>query len=423
MYLLLGYGISNKSIEKFLESKKEEFIIYDDNIYPSDKIDFDKIDLIIKSPGVDLDHWIIKIALNRGIKIVTDIEYMSYFKDCNNIIVVTGTLGKTTTTNLINEILSEEVSIDMMGNMGRPIFNYIYSKNDALIEASSFMLEFVNNFRSNINVILNLSIAHQDHHKSFTNYVKAKMKLIKNIRKEDIIIYNYDDILLRRLVEVKDCVKVPFSLRKKVDGAFLCDNFLYCFNEKIINIKDIQLIGTHNLENILAASLAAYVYKINPLSIERAISKFTGIEHRIEYFGNILGIPVYNDSKATNYKAMKTAIVSFPKKKILLICGGKYRKDNINILDGNIENLQSILIAGENSNEIIDYFNDKNIFTHTFSNLKEVSDNINKYLDGIDVILFSPGASSYDAFHNFEERGTHFKHLISSLDYFTKNSH
>lgn len=415
MYLLIGAGISNQSVARFFEEIKEEFIIFDDVLLPNfDLSMLEHIKIVVKSPGVYMDHWIVKEALERNIKVITDLELMTYFKLPAHIITITGTLGKTTTTNLIHQIISKIKKVDMIGNMGIPIFDYINSTNDCVIEASSFMLERIEQFHSHCSVLLNLSLAHLDHHKTYVEYVKAKMKLLKNIKIEDVIIYNDDDPLIRRLIDSLDCKKIPFSFKREVEGAYIKENHIYFMKEKIMKTDEIKLLGNHNLENVLAAVATAVISKVPIQSIKEAVYAFHGIKHRIEYFGTLCGKPIYNDSKATNYKAMRTAIQTFINKPLLLICGGKKRIDQIHILDQSIQNIKIVFVIGENAEEMREYFQTRKIKVAKYVDYVEMLKEISFYANMVDVILFSPGASSYDKYKNFEERGNVFKDIIST---------
>lgn len=395
-YLLLGLGISNKSIKKYFDANNIEYVVYDDNLCKVD-VNFDEIKLIIKSPGIDNTHPFLK----KGIKVVTDLEMFYLLTHNRNFITVTGANGKTTTVSLINHLID---NVDLAGNIGYPLFDFIDSKNDVVIEASSFMLEYIDKFRSKYNVILNLYKTHLEHHHTYSNYVKSKLNLLKNCKKDDYLIYNYDDVLLRRLVEVYDCIKIPVSVNHEV-GLHIKDNKIIYEGKVIESLSNIKLIGNHNLINVLCAIAVIINYRGDL----KRLSLFSGVKYRLQYIGRINEIRVYNDSKSTNFNALSSAIKSFSNN-ILLICGGMKRNDNFKMLE-NLDNLKRVYTFGSNRFEFYEFFKNNNIEVYTYETLEEVIDNLN--FQDIEIILFSPGSVSYDQFDNYIYRGEVFNNLIS----------
>ena len=390
--------------------KKIEYDIYDDNILKfHQNINLDDYDVIVKSPVITDQNEIIKQAIISKVKIITDIELFYQFFPWKTYITVTGTNGKTTTVNLIAKVIG---NIDLGGNLGKPIFDFCNSYKDIVVEASSFMLEFINHYHSKINILLNLSPNHLDHHHTYSAYIRSKLKLFKNLTKNDYVIYNYDDLLIRRLVKYLDCHLIPFSVEEEVDGGYLKGQYILFRKRLVMTTQDIILMGKHNISNILAGICAGLCYDSSLLGIEESVKTFKPIEHRIEYIGQINSIKIYNDSKSTNYKALKIALDSFDNEKILLICGGKFREDKIEELNNSISNIAYVLTNGENGCVMGAYFKSKGIKVTSFMTLDAAMDKIDEYVDGITMILFSPGAASYDQFKNYEERGKYFKSRI-----------
>ena len=407
MFLLLGYGISNQSISRYFDYLKINYIIYDDSLYKNE-IDFDEVNCIIKSGSVSNNHFIIEEAKNRKIKIISDLELFYNFSKNKKMIVVTGTNGKSTTVSLVKKIIGKD--IDLGGNIGIPLFDFVKSKKDIVIESSSYMNEYIDKFKAKYYCITNIYPNHLEHHDSFEKYVEAKIKILKNISKCDYLIYNYDDLLLRRIVSNLECYKVPFSKKEKVKGVYIFKNSIYLNMRKIIDVNEIKLLGEHNLENIMASISICYSYGIDQFEIKKGIIKFNGIEHRLEYLFTKNNIKVYNDSKSTNFLALKNALNSFKDKKVLLIVGGSIKEDDISILDDSIFNIKKAVICGENKEKLKEYFEKNKIDYDIYSSLKEALNNKNDfYKNDIDVILFSPGAPSFDQFKNFEARGRFFK--------------
>lgn len=399
--LLLGYGISNKSIGEFFESKNIYYDVYDDK-YSLKNIDINDYDLLVKSSGILNDHKIIKEAKSKGIDIVTDLELFYKYTKAKEIILITGTNGKTTTASLLAHILDCIV----IGNNGVPLFDYVNYPNTVVIEASSFMGEYINSFKADIYGVLDIKESHLEHHESFENYLDSKCNLIKNIGDNDFIIYNFDSSLLQnKLSKYK-------GYHININDVIIKDGIVFIDNEEITNINDIKYIT--NIENIKMAILIAYLKNIDPYIINKKIHSFNGIDYRVKFLRDYKGIKIYNDSKSTNIYALNNALDFFKDKKVLLLCGGKNINKNIKI--NNYP--KYVITCGENNEVLKEYFITNNIPCNSFITLKEGLDylisNINNY--DIDVLLFSPGAQSYDEFQNFEKRGQFFeKYILNNL--------
>lgn len=413
-YLLLGYGIANKSVEKFLQASNIPYQIYDDYLIDfRENLNFDNIIKIVKSSGIFNNHFIIKKAIEKNIPVVSDLElFYSFFPD-KKYITVTGSNGKTTTVSLLYDIFKKaNININLGGNIGEPIFDFYLSKEDLIIEASSFMLEYINYYHPHIACILNISYAHLDHHLSLENYKNCKAKLFSRQSPNDYFVYNADDENIKSLLGEVKANKIPFSRTRRVPGAYLVGPHIYFLDQYIISKDEIKLIGDHNIDNILACISMAMCANIKPEIIASSIANFKGIAHRIEYVSDFRGLKVYNDSKSTNLSALKSALEVFKNDKTILICGGKYKDDNFSILDGSIKNINKIFIYGENRNVFYNYFKNKEKTIFVFETLEEVIECLKKQLLEEEIILFSPGSSSQDQFKNFEERGRKFKNYM-----------
>ena len=411
-YLLLGLGIGNKAVKDFLEKHKFEFLIYDDYIkeYKKD-IDYNMFDVLVKTSGINDDHFIIRNARRLDKIIISDLELFYHYSLPKKIICVTGSNGKTTTVSLIHHILSD---LDLGGNIGHAVCNFIESSKDIIIEASSFMLDYTNNFHANINVYTNLYTNHLDHHDSLKSYIKAKLKLIQNIKKDDYIIYNHDDILVRRLFENLDVRKIPFS-KFINNGVYIKDNNIYYNGKLIYNISNIKLMGEHNIYNILACSAVVCAHDIGKIQLLKRLDSFVTLDHRIEYLGEINGAKIYNDSKSTNFIALKSSLNTFKDKDVLLICGGKLKEDDFSMIKDELKQIKFVIINGENRVLLSNFFKKNRIDHLILKDLESVCDVLLNYINGVDVVLFSPGSSSYDQFNNFEVRGIYFKNRIAKL--------
>lgn len=398
-YLLLGMGLSNKSIEKYLQKNNFDYCIYDDALYPN-MVKIEEIDIVIKSPGINPDHFLLKKAK----KVITDLEFFYLISKNKTFITVTGSNGKTTTVSLLKHLIDD---IDLGGNIGVPLFDFTKSNRDIIIEASSFMLEFTHEFRCQYNVILNLYKTHLEHHHTFVNYIKSKLKLLKNTLPSDYIIYNYDDVLLRRLIPNYQGIKVPFSRKEKV-GIYL-ENYKIKYRRKVlVDVKKLNLIGEHNYSNIMAALGVILNYRGDL----KSLTLFGGVKYRLEFIGLIGTVRVYNDSKSTNFNALYHAINAFKNQKVILICGGQKRDDDYSLFN-DINNISKCYIYGENRVDLGRYFMTKTKDIYLYHTLKEVVNNLD--LDNADVLLFSPGSVSYDQYESYIKRGEDFNNLIAHL--------
>lgn len=428
-YLLLGMGISNLSLAKFFEKNKIKYKWYDDsleqmsninNAYPflKDKI-FEGEDvskqIIIKSGSVKPNH---KFLDNARI-VISDLEFYYLYNNHNKKITVTGTNGKSTCVSLIKHLIGD---IDMAGNIGIPLGDVIESNKDIVIEASSYMLEYINLYHSKYNVLLNITSNHLDHHSSMQNYIDSKMNLFKNCNSNDFIIYNYDDKLVRDLIHNLDNIKndkmkkIPISLTSKVNGIYLMNNYVYIFDKPIMHIDEINLSENFYCD-VLGAIITSYLYGVSIYDIRCRIKNFVNLDYRFVKVKHNSKI-YYNDSKSTNiaslYSGLKTVKKAHQDNTITLICGGYKRLnmstyDELSLYNFRDMNLHQVIAFGDVKEEVYNYF-------HGFTNcikINRLSDLETKMISS-NVILFSPGHPSYDEFESFILRGKLFEDIIKS---------
>ena len=250
MYLLLGYGKSNKSIEQYFINNNIYYIIYDDiiNNKKINNININTITCVIKSNGIKNEHPLLLKAKENNIKIISDLQLFYEITNNKNYVLVTGSNGKTTTVSLLEKCLLNTISI---GNNGLPFFDYVNDSRNKILEVSSFMLEYIDNINFKYNIITNIYPTHLEHHKTYINYIKAKTNFLKNLNKDNYIIYNKDDVLLNRIISNYDLNKITISLYDKNATIYLKDNYIYYLDDKVININNIKLLGEHNIINIM----------------------------------------------------------------------------------------------------------------------------------------------------------------------------
>lgn len=379
----------------------------------------DGIDLIVKNPGIPYNNAILIEAQNRRIPIVTEIE-IAYQLVPGNLIGITGSNGKTTTTTLTTEMLSESMlPVKVAGNIGivaTEAAEHLTEEETLVLELSSFQLQGTVAFRPNIAVILNVTPAHLDYHKTLDNYKQAKFNIFKNQTEDDFLIFNADDKgILAKIPEAKAKL-IPFSTKRKLEtGVSIDETYIYFLEEKIIEREKIVLVGEHNLENILAAVAAAKLLGATNAGIEKVLTTFQGVKHRLQYVGKINGRLFYNDSKATNMLATQNALKSFWQPTIFL-AGGLDRGDNLYELIPYLKNVKAVISFGETKEKLKEVAEEAGVPFIQYA--EDVADAVEKAYaisEEKDVILLSPACASWDQYKTFEERGDMFVQAVHKL--------
>tara|TARA_B100000941_G_scaffold222322_1_gene164625 strand:+ start:1656 stop:2978 length:1323 start_codon:yes stop_codon:yes gene_type:complete len=363
--------------------------------------------LIIKSPGIPNSIEIIKKAKECNIKIISEIEFAGFFTQ-SPIIGITGSNGKTTTVELVNQIFLEAGYHSLLGgNVGIPFSENVLKEiktgmNRAIhiLELSSFQLEHTKELSLEVGCILNISKDHLDRYNDFEDYIKTKLKIIKLLDESNYLIYNKEDKVLREKIPKNKFI--PF---KKADCSAIR-----------IDLDQISLKGLHNISNISAALGIAKKYSIDTNHIENTLKKFKPLEHRLEYIDTISGVTVYNDSKATNIESMVAAIKAFNQKMMIIIIGGLAKKESdfLSAIRETKAKIKFISCYGESGNYI--YENLKSEFNCEYNN--KFSDAVSKAFSECekgDILLLSPGCASYDQFSSYIDRGNNFKKIIVGL--------
>lgn len=374
---------------------------------------------IVKNPGIPYHNPVIQQAEHQGIPIWTEIE-LSYLVSEAPIIAITGSNGKTTTTTLLYHILNIGGKKPLIaGNIGTVACTVAqHAKPDEVIvmEVSSFQLAGTETFRPKIAVWTNLYDAHLDYHGTPEDYALAKSKVTDNQTNEDFFIYNADQPEMRPYIERSKAMKVPFSLQGKQAGGISADDeFIYWQGEPFVNRSIIKLLGQHNLENILAATASAILMNCDKETIENVLSSFTGVRHRMQFVKELKGRTFYNDSKATNTLATKSALSSF-QSPVVLIAGGLDRGHSFEELRPYMGNVKAVLVLGETADRLVDFASSCGV-AHAVkvATMEEaVQEAFAVSLEG-DQILLSPACASWDQYPNFEERGDAFIDAVLKL--------
>ena len=376
-------------------------------------------DIIIKSPGVHSDIPVLEKARKQGIKILSELAFSLENSKYKKIIAVTGTNGKTTTADLTSKIIKAVHKDSMVsGNIGFPLADkaLMTTENTFItMELSSYQLGDTPDFRPDISVFLNITPDHLEYHKTMKAYLKAKENIFINQKGGDFAVINYDDKICRRISEKTRAKVIFFSKKPLKSGVFYSDgNIVINVGKKYAVIKPkINIVGMHNVENILAATAASYAAGVEPAVIEKVVSKYKGVEHRIEFVKTLNGVDYYNDSKSTNVDSTRVALESFDKN-ILVIMGGRDKGIPYTSLKELVKRrVKSIFLIGEAADKIR-----KDLKNASFVDCGDMGNAIKLIFKTAvkgDIVLLSPACASFDQFENFEERGKVFKKMVLSL--------
>ncbi|MCQ2508301.1 MAG: UDP-N-acetylmuramoyl-L-alanine--D-glutamate ligase [Dorea sp.] len=442
--LVFGSGISGIGAVGLLEAEGANVILYDGNAkLEKDTVkaklkedskaeiiigDFPEgleknLDIAVLSPGVPTDLPVVNKMRDNGVYITGEVE-LAYTFGKGNVLAITGTNGKTTTTTLLGEIMKNyQDEVYVVGNIGYPytiIAGDMTEKSVAVAEMSSFQLETIDTFAPKVSAILNFTPDHLNRHHTMEAYVNAKKNIAMNQTADDFCVLNYEDPLTREFGEQLNCKVIYFSSAHILDkGIFLRDgDIIYKDAEeiKICNVNELQILGTHNHENVMAAAAMAYVYGV-PMDIIRATCiNFGGVEHRIEFVAEKNGVTYYNDSKGTNPDAAIKGIQAMNRPTVLL--GGGYDKNSvftewIDAFDGKVKLL--ILMGATKEKIAADCdkcgFKDY-VFVETFEEAMDLA--VKTAVPG-DAVLLSPACASWGMFPNYEVRGKVFKEIVHAI--------
>ena len=448
--LVFGSGISGESACRLLLREGAEVVLYDGN----DRLDreeilakispeegqnveillgeltgqqleglLDKLSLVVMSPGVPTDLPIVEQMRAHGLPIWGEIE-LAYVFGRGDVLAITGTNGKTTTTALLGEIMKNyKDSVFVVGNIGNPYTSAAWETTEESVvvaEISSFQLETIHTFHPKVSAILNITPDHLNRHHTMQAYIEAKERIAENQTAEDVCVLNYEDEETRAFGEKTGAQVLYFSSRRKLKkGVYLEDGNIICdIDEKIpvCSVDELNILGTHNHENAMAAVAMAYAYGTPMEIIRKTLKEFQGVAHRIEFVAEKNGVAYYNDSKGTNPDAAIRGIQAMNRPTVLI--GGGYDKESsydewIQAFDGKVKKLvllgatrekiaQTARRLGFNEIEMADTFEE------AFAKCVECA-------QPGDAVLLSPACASWGMFKNYEERGDKFKELVNQL--------
>ncbi len=380
---------------------------------------FESADLIVLSPGVPADLPPLEAARRRGVAVIGEVELAAPFLQ-GRIIGVTGSNGKTTTTALTGHILREcAVPVQVGGNIGAPVTGMVESSRDDqwnVLELSSFQLETIRTFRAHIALCLNITPDHLDRHHTFENYAAAKRRLFETQQSGDSAVLNADDAVCAGWAASSPARVRWFSLSRRVEaGAWLEEERLLVGGEPLMAASEIPVRGRHNIENTLAAALAARLAGLSLPAIAAAVRTFRAVEHRLEYVRTVSGVSFYNDSKATNVDATLKALEAFDGG-LWVILGGKDKGSDYRVLRAPLcRKARAVLLIGAAAAKIRDHLGNAAPLVDSGTLEAAVAYGYRAAAPG-DTVLLAPACASFDQFRSYEHRGDVFKTLVHGLE-------
>jgi len=399
---------------------------------------FQDADFIVVSPGVCHTIEPIEHAKSRDIPLMGEVELASRFIK-EPIVAVTGTNGKTTTTELVGQMLKNSgISVFVGGNIGNPLIEYVGSgqkKQIVVAEISSFQLDTIDSFRPKVSVLLNITADHLDRYPDFEAYADSKIRVFNNQQTDDVAVLNGSDPLIRTKTKGIKSQRLFFpSIEANEQGAILngkkiilnlnklkkiCPE-IQIPNSKIQNqvhldIAKIHLQGRHNFENACAASLAALAAGATLEGIQKTLDHFKGLAHRLEHVATINGVRYYNDSKATNVDGVLSALDCFSKP-VLLLMGGRDKGSNFHVLQDRIrKHAKELIVMGEAAEPIRSALG-QSTPTKVAASMEDAVTTAYQDADPGDIVLLSPGCASFDWYSSYAERGDDFRRAVKEIE-------
>lgn len=413
------FGEIKKSFKKTLD---EMNIDWEENKHSMDRIL--QANLVVKSPGISDNAKNILSIKEKGIKVISEIEFAGYYNTAKTI-CITGSNGKTTTSLLTYHILKKAgLNVGLAGNIGDSFAKQVANKKFDwyVLELSSFQLDGMVDFKADIAMLLNITPDHLDRYDDkMENYIESKFRVLQNLTDNDWAIYNYDDPIIREKIKsyALKSKQVPFSLTEKMpQGGYINSKqqLIININEKLtMSIHELALKGKHNAQNSLAAGIASRILEIRKESVRESLTDFVNVEHRLEFVAKVHGIEFINDSKATNINSTWFALESMDKPCIWIVGGVDKGNDYSELSALVTDKVKAIICLGKNNKKIIDAFSNK------VETIVEASTALEAVAYGYrlakkdETVLLSPACASFDLFENYEERGNEFKKAVRSL--------
>jgi UDP-N-acetylmuramoylalanine--D-glutamate ligase len=408
--------------DEYKEILEEYKIDFEENQHSENKIF--NADEIVKSPGIPEKAPIVVKLKEKGINVISEIEFAGRYCNAKKI-CITGSNGKTTTTTLIYFLLKNAgLNVGLAGNIGKSFAMQVATKHYDyyVIELSSFQLDGMYEFKADIAVLLNITPDHLDRYDyKIENYARSKFRITQNMSDDDCFIFCADDeVTMAHIQQIVSKAKMlPFSQKTIVgDGAYIDNNHLQVkIGGSVFNMPadDLSLKGRHNIYNSMAAAITGKVLDIKNDAIRQSLSTFKGVEHRLEFVLSVGGIKFINDSKATNVNSVWYALDSVNNKIVWIVGGTDKGNDYSELTELVKEKVKAIVCLGVDNKKIISFFKDiVPVITETHS-AKEAVEKSYKLAESGNTVLLSPACASFDLFENYEDRGKQFKEAVRNL--------
>lgn len=380
--------------------------------------------LVMKSPGIPEKASIVKKLFELKIPVISEIEFAAQYTNAT-IVGITGSNGKTTTTLLTHHILKNAgLNVGIGGNIGKSFAQLVAEENfeNYVVELSSFQLDGIEKFNSQIAILTNITPDHLDRYDyDFNKYIASKFLITKNQSENDYFIYDADNEVINKWLQTNNtkATLVPFSIEKELEfGAFIKDNTLTTNIQKepfTMPLSSLSLKGKHNTKNAMAATLAAQLLKVRKDFIKESLENFEGAEHRLEFVAKINGVEYINDSKATNVNATFYALECMDNTTIWIVGGVDKGNDYNDLLPLVREKVKAIVCLGIDNEKIKDTFGSVVDIIVETAGAEEAVKVAHKLSEKGEVVLLSPACASFDLFENYEDRGRQFKNAVKNL--------
>ena len=382
-----------------------------------------KADVVVKSPGIPDKAPVMKAILEKGIRVISEIEFGGYYNTAKTI-CITGSNGKTTTTMLTHHILKKaEVKVGLAGNVGKSFARQVAESEVEwyVLELSSFQLDDMSDFKADIAILTNITPDHLDRYDYIMqNYVNSKFRILQNQTNEDWFIYNYDDpIIMEELTRREISARTaPFSLKKTLEvGGFANEQQITInINDQFtMSIHDLALKGKHNTQNSLASGIASRILEIRKEVVRESLEDFVNVEHRLEFVAKVNGIEFINDSKATNVNSTWFALESMDKPTVWIVGGVDKGNDYAELMDLVRDKVKAIICLGVDNKKLLE------TFSGVIPTIVEARSAMEAVAYGYrlakkdETVLLSPACASFDLFENYEDRGNQFKSAVRAL--------
>lgn len=371
-------------------------------------------EFIVKNPGIPYFVPIVKAFVQKQVPIYTEVEIAARYARHFRYGAITGTNGKTTITSLLYEMLKRKGNALVAGNIGCPLcelaLEYEQQEKDVALELSNFQLLGMERFSPLVSVVCNLAPDHLDYMDSVEDYYVSKMRIYQNAAADAWFLRNVDDPLVMRYAQNIPCQVIDFSMQRDDVDLYCKDGKVWLWGKELFGVDSLKIVGDYNVCNAMIAACMAERMGVSIADIQAACAAFTSVEHRLEYIGEKDGVRFYNDSKATNTHAAAAALASFPAN-IILLAGGHDKGISFDDLKRFDERVKLCVSFGDTREKF------QEIFTACIcvKTMKEALETACAHAQAGDVILLSPACSSYDQFHNYEERGRIFKQMVREL--------